>query len=116
MALNYGNQSKSYLEQLLRIGLNSYKSCGYQQITVGATISTLTIPADTKFANIEIESTATGNPARILQSTNTTVTSSIGMPLAAGVMFAITDYANLAGFQIIKDQAGTTLLNVEYFK
>ena len=110
------DNSKTYLKKLVSVSQNSVKSFGYEKITVTGTLATLTIPDGATYALCILESTATGTAARILQNKGTTVTASVGMPILAGAIFDISDYANLDGFQIIKDQAGTTSLYVEYFK
>jgi hypothetical protein len=116
MALNYGNQSKSYLEQLLKQSLNSVKSIGYEQITIGASISKLNPPAGTTYALLVLESSVVGIAARILQNTSIPVASGVGIPLSDKAVLEIFDFSNVDGFQIIQETAGTTKLNIEYFK
>ncbi len=119
MAFNYGNQSKSYLEQLLRLGLNSFKACGYEQITVSGSIKNLTIPTDAKYALLSIESSNTTSiVARYLEfgGSITVVAAGTGMPLYNGMVLELTDFANLSGFQIIEESANTTILNIQYYK
>lgn len=112
----FGNQNKSYLEGLLRQSLNSFKSFGYQQITVDSTVQGLTIPDGAKYALLTLESDGTGYVARVLQNLNTVISSSVGMPIANGFIGDITDAENLRGFRITQTGSNTTILNVEYFK
>lgn len=114
----FGNQSKSYLEQLVQNALNSFKAFSYEKITVDGTVKTLTIPEGAKYAQIIIESdiAAPDNAIRYLLTKQTTVTTSTGIPLPNGGILDITDYANLQGFQIIHVTAGTTYAHVQYFK
>lgn len=117
MALEFGNQSKSYLSKLLRANLNSFKSCGYEKITVDGTVKGLTIPTDAKYAVCSLVSTTlTGVVANCLQNRSVTVSATVGMPLRDGNVFDITDTQNLAGFQITQTGAFTTSLYVEYYK
>lgn len=116
MQLQFGNQSKSYLDLLVRFGLNSVKSFGYEQIAVDNTVKGLTIPEGAKYAICVLESDASGTVARMLQNTGTTVSSTVGLPISNGTIFEIFDYANLNGFRITETASHTTKLNVEYFK
>ena len=89
----------------------------YQKITIGASALSLTVPAEAKCAVCIVESTTTsGIVARILQNMSTLVASGTGLPVKDGTEFTITSISNLNGFQIIKELAGTSYLNVEYFK
>lgn len=110
------NTTEEYLRKILSKSLNSYKSFAYEAITVNGTLSTLTVPVGAMYADMILESTATGTAARFLQNKSVAVTSTVGMPLSAGSVLDVTDFANLNGFQIIKDQAGTTVLHVQYYK
>ncbi len=111
------DQSKSYLQQLVKIALNSPKAIGYEKITVDGTVKKLTVPLDATYAKITLESAdTTGIAARFLEVNSPLVTSSSGMPLYNGTVSDILDYQNLIGFQIIRAQSGATSLNVQYYK
>jgi len=110
------DNSKSYLRALLSGSLNDFKSFAYEAITVTGTLASLTIPEGARYAQMILESTATGTAARFLRNKSVDVTSTVGMPIGDDASFDVTDFANLNGFQIIKDQAGTTVLHVEYFR
>lgn len=116
MAEIFGNQSKSYLFNLLKNALNSFKSIGYERITVDGTVKNLTIPAESKYALLVLESNGTGFVARCLQNLGTTVTTTTGMPISNGSVIDITDMQNLVGFQITEISSNTTYLHVEYYK
>lgn len=118
MAFEFGNQSKSYLSQLLRNSLNSFKAFGYEAITVDGTVKNLTIPDGAKYALMKLTSTATGNAVNYLEfgGSVTPVSTTVGLPIADGTAFDITDAANLAGFQVTQIQAGTHILYVQYYK
>jgi len=114
----YGNQSKSYLEQLVQNALNSFKAFAYEKITVDATVKSLTIPDGARYAQMVLESSivAPDNAARYLLTKTTAVSSAEGFPLPNGSVIDVTDYANLQGFQITRVAAGTTYLYVQYYK
>jgi len=114
----YGNQSKSYLSQLVQNALNSFKAFAYEKITVDATVKTLTIPTGAKYAQMVLESdiASPAYAARYLITKQTTVSSTEGFPLTNGSVIDVTDFANLQGFQITRVTAGTTYLYVQYFR
>lgn len=117
--LQFGNQSKSYLSKLLQLGLNSPKAFSYQQLSIDGTVKNLTIPTGAIYALISVESTITsGVAARYLEFGGgvTQVSAGSGMPLYDGTVFEITDFANLNGFQVTREAAGTTTLNIQYYK
>lgn len=117
MAFEFGNQSKSYLSQILKGNLNSFKAFSYESITVGGTVKTLTVPSGAKYALITVESSVTsGVIARYLETKQTTVSTTAGLGLRDGSVIDITDAQNLAGFQITQAQAGTHVIKVQYYK
>ncbi len=119
MALQFGNQSKSYLSELVKLGLNSPKAFGYEQLTISSSVQNLTIPAGATYAKVSVESSVTsGIVARYLEfgGTVTAVAIGTGIPLYNGTVFEITDFADLNGFQVILETAGTTKLNIQYYK
>ncbi len=76
----FGNQSKSYLDQLLRQQRYNLTAIGYQQLVVGGTAVALTVPADATYALIEVESDLTTPAIRYLELGNTTLpTASTGI-------------------------------------
>lgn len=117
MLTYFGNQSKSYLAQLVQSALNDFKSFAYEAITVDGTVQKLTVPDGAKYAIAVLESDSTIIAARILRNTSIPVSATDGLPIYAGAVLDITDYANLIGFQITEADAGaTSILHVEYFK
>ncbi len=110
------DNSKNYLRALVSLGVNSPKAFAFEAITVTGTLAVLSIPEGTKYAQMRLDSTATGVAARYLQNKSVAVTSTVGMSLLPNGTLEVFDFANLNGFQIIKDQAGTTTLLVEYFR
>jgi len=113
----YGNQSKSYLSDLLKLGNNSFKAFGYESITIDGTVKTLTIPTGAKYAMYTVESSVTsGVIARYLENKSTPVSTTDGLALRDGSVGDITDAQNLAGFQITQAQAGTHVIKIQYYK
>lgn len=110
------DQSKSYLQELVQIARNSPKAIGYESITVDGTAKRLTPPEGTTYAIVVLESSDTGVAARYLETLTPTVTSAIGLPLVALQSLDILDYQNIVNFQIIRVQAGTTTLKVQYYR
>jgi len=114
MLEQYGNQSKSYLSSLVRQSLNSFKAFSYQAITVDGTVNNLTVPVGAKYAFLVFESSATGIAARYLETSQSTVSTTLGLALSNLDRFDITDAQNLVSFQITQAQAGTHTLHVQY--
>ncbi len=113
----YGNQSKSYLDQLLRHQKYNVTAIGYQQLTVGAEAVNLTIPDGATYAMIEVESDLTTPAIRYLELGDTTLpTASTGIRRSNLDGMDITGRPNLENFRAIQVGAGTHKLNVVYYK
>ncbi len=110
------DQSKSYLEKLVRIAENSPKALSYESITVDGTVKRLTVPVDATYAYMTLESADTGVAARYLETTSITVSNTIGLPLVNLQNLDILDYQNLVNFQITRVQSGATTLKVQYYR
>lgn len=113
---SFSDQSKSYLEQLVKIATNSPKAIGYESIIVDGTVKRLTVPLDATYALMVLESADTGVAARYLETLIPTVSTSIGLPISNLQQLDILDYQNLVNFQIIRVQSGTTTLKVQYYR
>ena len=75
-----GTENLLYLRQLLQATRNSYKACGYQQLTVDGTVASLTIPTGAVYALMSLESSATGVAIRFLElGTKTPPTTTTGL-------------------------------------
>ena len=116
MNLQFGNQSKSYLDQLLKQNLNSFKAFSYQKLTVNGTAASLTVPENAKYAEIRLESSVTAAIAARYLITGGVPTSTDGMALNNLDLFDITDYQNLVNFKVIQTGAGTHTLHITYYK
>lgn len=118
MGQEFGNQSKSYLSELVRLNKYNLIACGYEQLTVaGTAVGLASIPADAKYALIEVESSITTPAIRYLELGNATLpTASTGIRRSDTGAFDITGRPNLINFRAIQIGAGTHKLNVQYYK
>lgn len=116
MNLQFGNQSKSYLDQLLKQNLNSFKAFSYQKLTVTGTAVSLTVPENAKYAEIRLESSVTSTIAARYLITGGVPTATDGMALNNLDLFDISDYQNLVNFKAIQTGAGTHTLHIQYYK
>ena len=114
----FGNQSKSFLAELVRIHKYNLIACGYEQLTVaGTAVGLASIPADAKYALIEVESSITTPAIRYLElGASTLPTSSTGVRRSNLDAFDVTGMPNLVNFRAIQVGAGTHKLNVAYYK
>lgn len=115
----YGTQDTLYLRQLVQATRNSYKACGYQQITVDGTVQSLTLPSNAIYALMSLESSATGIAVRYLELgssiTAYTPTTALGIGKSTLDVWDVVDTANLVNFRITQAQAGTHTLNIQYY-
>lgn len=117
MANEYGNQSKSYLSDLVRISRYNLLAVGYQQLTVAGTAVSLTVPADAKYALLTVESSISTPAIRYLELGDKTLpTATIGMSRTTLDTFDITGTPNLVNFRAIQIAAGTHTLHIQYYK
>ena len=115
MGQEFGNQSKSYLSELVRLNKYNLLACGYQKLTVAGTAVALTVPAGAKYADITLESTVTASvPVRYLISQAPTATD--GKALNHLTVFDVTGRPNLEQIKFIQTGAGTHTLHIEYYK
>jgi len=113
---SFGNQSKSYLSDILRSHKNGFKAFSYQKLTIDGTAKALTVPDGTKYAELRLESTVVASvPVRYL-ITGGTPTSTDGMALNNLELFDITDYQNIINFKAIQTGAGTHTLHIQYYR
>lgn len=119
--MEFGNQSKSYLSILTRLGLNSFKTIGYQKLTVDGTVGglSLTIPTGAKYARLSFESSIASTTVAARYKTVgpiSPVTATDGMQIRDGLVFDLIDNQNLVNFRVIQATAGTHTLHIEYGK
>lgn len=111
------DQSKSYLSELLKLTKYKLVSNGYQKLTVAGTAVSLTIPADSRYALMVVDSTiATPAIRYLLQGDKTLPTATDGLQKLTAAEIEIEGYQNLINFRAIQVGAGTHVLHIQYFK
>ena len=114
---NFGNQSKSYLSELVKYAKNSFKAFAYENLSISsAAVFTPTIPTGTKYAEIVLESSVTATVPIRYRIDGGTPTSANGMPLNHLDRFDISDFANINNFKVIRTGAGTYNLHITYYR
>lgn len=87
-----------------------YKCTGFEKITVDNTVKTLTVPANTLFALISLES----NPIRIrMDGSNPSTTD--GMLISVDTVFIIEGKDALVNFKTTRQGASDGIIQVHYF-
>jgi len=115
MAEEFGNQSKSYLSELVRLNKYNLIAFGYEKVSVTGTAIGLTVPTGAKYADITLESTITASvPVRYLISSVPTATD--GKAIIHLTTFDIAGKPNLDKIKFIQTTAGTHTLHVEYYR
>lgn len=114
----FGNQSKSYLSELVRLNKYNLIACGQEQLTVaGTAVGLASIPADAKYALIEVESGLTTPAIRYFELGAATLpTASLGIRRSNLDAFDVSGMPNLLNFRAIQIAGGTHKLNVQYYK
>ena len=111
------DNNKSYTKELVRLNNYEYVAIGYQKLTTNTNSQSLTIPDNTRYALIKVESTVASNVARYLQlGDKLPPTSTDGISLSANDVITIHGYQNLINFRIIRTGISTTTLHIEYYK
>lgn len=111
----FGNQSKTYLERLVRQGNNNPICIGKEILSV-STIKSLTIPSGATYCEIRVESSNTATPALRYWMDGSTPTASEGMPLSNLDLMDILNAQNMVNFKVIQTGAGTHTLSIQYYK
>ncbi len=113
----FGDQSKEYLKQLLQLTRYNLVACGYQKLTVAGTAVQLTVPTDTRYAIVVVQSSITTPAIRYLELGGGTLpTATDGIPRSELDAFDIQGAQNLANFRAIQVGAGTHTLHIQYYK
>lgn len=114
------DQSKSYLNELVKLSKSDLVSIGYQKLTVDGTVGGvgLTIPTNARYALVVAESTISTTAIRCLECGNTiqAVSAGTGIPIVTGDRFDIQGTQNLSNFRAIQEAAGTHYLHIQYYK
>lgn len=116
MSQEFGNQEKSYLSKILRSNLNTFKAFAYEKLTIGASVVSLTVPLETKYTEIRLESTIVSGAAIRYLLTGSSPTSTDGMALNNLEQISIQDMENIKNLKAIQTGAGTHVIHIQYFK
>lgn len=110
----YSDQSKQYLQELLRLTKYNLTACEYEKLSVAGTAVSLTVPTHANYALIVLQSSITTPAIRYLEYG--TPTSTDGIPRSNLDAFDIHGYQNLTNFKAIQVGAGTHTLHIQYYK
>lgn len=118
MALLSGDQSKSFLAELIKINKNNLVACGFEKLTVaGTVVKFLNIPTNATYALIEVESSIATAAIRYLELGDKTPPSTTdGIARSNTAAFDVSGYQNIVNFRAIQVGAGTHTLQIQYYK
>ena len=109
------DNSKTYLRELVRQGLNHLEAFSFESITVTGSVATLTVPTGAKMAEITLVSTVTpGVAVRVRYDANPA--SGTGAPYYNTNRWVVYDMKNLVAFKAIQESVGTHTLSVQYYR
>lgn len=108
------DQSKQYLQELIRLTRANLVACGYQKLSVAGTAVSLTIPAEARYALIVVQSSIATPAVRFLEYGTPTTTD--GIPLSDLDRIDVQGTQNLTNFKAIQVGAGTHTLHIQYYK
>lgn len=103
------------LKDVIKVLQNEKNAIGNQTLTVDTSALSLTVPAGATSAVIQVQSTVATTAIRYWED-GTAPTSTVGMSQGHGAVIEITTAENLKNFKVIKETAGTTQLNIIYYK
>ena len=113
----FGNQSKSFLAELVKINKFNLLAFAYEKLTVNGTVVALTVPTEATYALVTVESSLTTPAIRYLElGLVTPPTTTDGMSRSNLDTFDITGTPNLVNFRATQVAAGTHILHVQYYK
>jgi len=112
------DNSKSYLQDLIRLTRYNLIACGFEKLLVSNTVVGLaSIPDDAKYAIIQIESSISTPSIRYLELGNTTLpTTTVGISRSNLDIMDVHGYQNLVNFRAIQISAGVHNLNIQYYR
>jgi hypothetical protein len=117
--MNSIDSPKAFLQELVRLQNYNLIACGYEKLTVTGSVLTLaSIPADARYAEVIVESGATGIAIRYLELGGAGIqpSTTAGMGKADGDSFDIHGYQNIVNFRVTQAQLGTHNIYVQYYK
>ncbi len=113
----FGNQSKSFLAELVRLNKYNLLAFAYQKLTVTGTVASLTVPTGATYAMISVESSITTPAIRYLEiGDKVPPTTTDGIVRSHLDAFDVTGFSNLQNFRAIQVGAGTHTLHIQYYK
>lgn len=113
----FGNQSKSYLSELVKLNKYNLLAFDYEKLDVStAGVKTLTVPAGARYADVSAESSVTASIPMRYKLDGGNPTSTDGHFLNHLTQFDISGKPNLDNFKIIQTGAGTHTLHITYYK
>lgn len=113
----YSDSSKQYLNELIRLTKYNLIANGYQKLTVAGTAVSLTVPANSNYALITVQSDIATPAIRYLELGDTSLpTATDGLPRSTLDTFDVHGYQNLINFRAIQVGAGTHTLHIQYYK
>jgi hypothetical protein len=121
---DYGNKGNNFPYQLGVIRLlqqiansNPVEAIGYEKISIGAGVSSLTVPIGATYALIKVESDKPDYVIRYLElGAGTLPTATDGISKSNGDTFDVNGAINLANFRSTEVLAGVHTLHVQYYK
>lgn len=115
----YSDEAKQYLQELLKVSKYDFIASGFEKLTItGTSIGFQTIPENSRYALVVVESTNTTTPAVRYLELNDKIspTATNGIPRSNLDAFDIQGYANIVNFRCIQTSAGTHSLSIQYYR
>lgn len=117
MGALFGNQSKSFLAELVRLNKYNLLAFAYQKLSVSGTVVSLTVPAGATYAMISVESSLTTPAIRYLEiGDKVPPTNTDGIIRSNLDAFDVTGYPNLFNFRAIQVAQGVHTLHIQYYR
>lgn len=93
-----------------------YRALGNQTITMGASVDQLTVPTNSVYAIVYVESDVASGYAIRYWTDGFAPTTTEGIPREPDTAFDIEGIHNLHKFRAVKAQAGNTKLQVQFYE
>lgn len=111
------DNSKSQLKEILRLNNKNLIANGYEKLTVSSSVIALTVPTNSNYALVVVESSITTPAIRYLELGDIIPPSGTdGIPRSNLDAFDIQGYQNLVNFRVIQVGAGTHTLQIQYYR
>lgn len=113
----FGNQSKSFLAELVKINKSNLLAFAYEKLTVNGTVVALTVPTGATYALITVESSLITPAIRYLElGVISPPSATDGLVRSNLDVFDVTGTPNLVNFRATQVAAGTHTLHIQYYK